>query len=154
MKVKADFKTLNESMQKQQKETDLEQDKQMNAIEEKVKAVQAALGESNSLEQNTEKLSAMQAEMVAMQEKFQEKMTQIETALETHSAPKAPEQTENAQTEQPSEQAADGIKAQLKTLEDRTKMGFAKVKTEFTVLQENFKQTQKETDEEQDRTLE
>ena len=26
---------------------------------------------------------------------FQEKMTEIETALESHSAPKAPEQTEN-----------------------------------------------------------
>ena len=39
MKVKADFKTLNESMQTQQKETDEEQDKKLNEIEEKVKAV-------------------------------------------------------------------------------------------------------------------
>ena len=32
MKVKADFKALNESMQTQQKETDEEQDKKLNEI--------------------------------------------------------------------------------------------------------------------------
>ena len=32
MKVKADFKNLNESMQTQQKETDEEQDKKLNEI--------------------------------------------------------------------------------------------------------------------------
>ena len=36
MKVKADFKTLNESMQTQQKETDEEQDKKLNEIQEKL----------------------------------------------------------------------------------------------------------------------
>ena len=41
MKVKADFKALNESMQTQQKETDEEQDKKLKEIEEKVHAVQS-----------------------------------------------------------------------------------------------------------------
>ena len=50
MKVKADFKTLNETMQVQQKETDEEQDKQMNEIRKSVKSIQTALEDQNSLE--------------------------------------------------------------------------------------------------------
>ena len=78
MKVKEDFKTLNETMQKQQKETDEEQDKQMKTIEEKVKAIQSKLDESTSMDENAAKLGVMQAEMATMQEKFQTKMIQIE----------------------------------------------------------------------------
>ena len=70
MKVKADFKALNESMQTQQKETDEEQDKKLNEIGEKVQAVQLQVGESQTLEENSQKLADMQTEMVTLQEKF------------------------------------------------------------------------------------
>ena len=41
----------------------------------------------------------------------------------------------------------------LKTLEDRTKQGFSKVKSDFKVLTESIAATQKDTDAEQDKVL-
>ena len=81
MKVKADFKNLNQSMQTQQKETDEEQDKKLKEIEDKVQAVQQAVGEAQALEENSQKLADMQTEMVTMQEKFQQKMNQVEASV-------------------------------------------------------------------------
>ena len=81
MKVKADFKNLNESMQTQQKETDEEQDKKLNDIEEKVQAVQLSVSETRAQEENSQKLADIQSEMVTMEERFQEKMTHFEALL-------------------------------------------------------------------------
>ena len=66
MKVKADFKALNESMQTQQKETDEEQDKKLKEIEEKVQVVQLSVTDSHAQEENSRKLEAMSTEIVTM----------------------------------------------------------------------------------------
>ena len=52
MKVKADFKELNEKMQNQQKETDQEQDKKMTEIEDKIKSILSSMEDKSALESN------------------------------------------------------------------------------------------------------
>ena len=58
-KVKTEFTALTTSVQQTQKETDEEQDKQLKEIEEKVKAVELAVGDANAVQENTEKLTEM-----------------------------------------------------------------------------------------------
>ena len=48
-KVKTEFTALTTSVQQTQKETDEEQDKQLKEIEEKVKAVELAVGDANAV---------------------------------------------------------------------------------------------------------
>ena len=50
MKVKVEFKELNQNMQTQQKETDLEQDKKMTEIEDKIKSILSSMEDKSALE--------------------------------------------------------------------------------------------------------
>ena len=59
MKVKADFKELNQNMQNQQKETDQEQDKKMTEIEDKIKSIISSMEDKSAFEENSKKLSEL-----------------------------------------------------------------------------------------------
>ena len=123
-------------MQTQQKETDGEQDRKMTEIAEQIRAVQQALGEKGPQEEESQ---GKVAEMIAMQEKLQERMTQVESQIANGPGEeRAQAEKDNNTDAQLSGSPSDEIKATIKTLEERTKQGFMKVKSDFKELSQNM----------------
>ena len=116
----------------QQKETDLEQDKKMGEIEDQIKSVQSALNKTSQSEETSQKLAEMQTEIATMQETFQEKMALLESRESSGNQQTQAQPSDSVPTVQGLNDSSEvRIKAQIKTLEERTKQGFMKVKTDF-----------------------
>ena len=121
----------------------------MTEIAEQIRAVQQALGEKGPQEEESK---GKVTEMIAMQEKLEQRIAQVESQIVNDGPREERAQAEksNDNTEaQLSGSASDEIKASIKTLEERTKQGFLKVKTDFKELSQNMQNQQKETDQEQ-----